>query len=377
MMMGNLKKIVIDCDPGLDDAVALLVAFISPELIVLGITTTAGNVSLKKTQYNARQICELSGRPDMKVFAGCPRSMLHRYLAEDDDHFEVFAPPKYVPTILESDISTQKFARSSYSASTVSTLNIHGDSGLRGAKLPPPSIPLQEEHAVNFIIRSILENPKEITMVCTGPLTNLSTAMIMMPNICSKIKQIVLMGGSMGLGNITPAAEYNFFCDPEAARVVFSSGVPIVMIGLDVTQHAYVTAGWMTQMKALGSEPALCIVDMLENSIRYDMPSDNDDDAFGAPYTPSEAVAEKDGCGQVLHDVHTIAYLLDPSIYRGREVHVEIDTSDSGTLGRCTVDWNRLLPYAPNALVMNRFDKKKFFELLTARISAYSHRPKL
>eukprot|EP01041_Mallomonas_annulata_P001565 gene1565-3026_t len=357
------QNIIIDCDPGLDDAVALLLAFASPELNILGITATAGNVSVRKTQYNARRLCEVADKSDLKVFAGCPRSILRRYSARDNRNPEEdFLTPMNANVMPGDIVSSPKQSNTRYNVTTsVSTLDIHGNCGLRGSNLPPPTMPLQEEHAVNFIINAIHLHPNDITLVCTGPLTNLATAIIMSPNISTKISKIVLMGGSMGMGNITPAAEYNFYADPEAARIIFSSNIPIVMFGLDVTMQAYVTPIWIEQLKLLNSKVSSTIINMLENSIKY------------SPVLEEGETADNEAHGQVLHDVHCIAYLLDPSLYKGRYVYVEVDTTDTITNGRTTVDWNRMLSHThkPNAVVINRLDLDRFFSLLTDRIAKY------
>ncbi|MEB3701542.1 Nucleoside hydrolase [Candidatus Bealeia paramacronuclearis] len=319
------QKIIIDCDPGVDDAVAILMALTSPEVEVLGVTTNVGNVSLYKTQLNARRVCEVAGRLDMKVFAGCPRSLFNR-----------FAPESVEDT--------------AYTAA-----DIHGESGLGGSKLPAPTMPLQDEHAVNFIIRTLENSTGDIIMVCTGALTNMATALIMSPQIAAKIQKIVLMGGAIGLGNITPAAEYNFYCDPEAAHVVFTSKIPIVMFGLDVTRQTEFDKKWVDEIEALNSPVAQALVDILSDAFKPG--------AYAEPGTK--------GTGKVLHDVNCIAYLINPSLYEGRNVYVEIDTSDTINSGRSTVDWWNKIGKEPNALVMNKVKHEAFFALLTERISRY------
>ena len=319
------QKIIIDCDPGLDDAVAILMALASPELEVMGITTNVGNVSLQKTQANARRLCELADRTDVPVFAGCPRSMFGTFTPDHIDE------------------------------STYTAADVHGDTGLGAVNLPEPKMPLQSEHAVNFIIRTIEENPGEVVMVCTGALTNMAMALVMAPQIITKIKKLVIMGGAIGLGNITPAAEYNFFCDPHAAHIVFTAQVPIVMFGLDVTRQTQTTQDWLNVIKDQDSKVSRALVEMLEYSLRP-----------GAYVEPgSEAT------GKVLHDVNCIAYLLTPKIYEGREVFVEIDSAPGINTGRSTVDWYSKSGHKPNALVMNKVDSAAFFDLLTERIARY------
>ena len=192
------RKIIIDTDPGQDDAVAILLALASPELDVLGITVAAGNVPLPLTQKNARVICELAGRRDMKIFAGCDAPLAQRLVTAE---------------------------------------HVHGKTGLDGIALPDPTMPLQSQHAVDFIIETLRrEAPGSVTLCPLGPLTNIATAFQKAPDIVARVAEIVLMGGAyFEVGNITPAAEFNIFVDPEAAAVVFASGAPIVVMPLDVT----------------------------------------------------------------------------------------------------------------------------------------------
>ena len=201
------RPVIIDCDPGQDDAVALLLALASPDQIeVRGVTAVAGNVPLARTALNARKLCTLAGRAEVPVFAGCPRPMLRRLHTSE---------------------------------------HVHGKTGLDGAELPQPEAPLGDRHAVDFIIETLRGAAEaaeaDVTLCALGPLTNLGVAMVMAPDILGGVAEIVLMGGAFGEGNTTPAAEFNIFVDPHAAQVVFSSGVPITMMGLDVTHQALTT----------------------------------------------------------------------------------------------------------------------------------------
>jgi purine nucleosidase len=320
-----MKKIplIMDCDPGLDDAIALLFAMASSEEIdLLGITTVIGNGSADQTQANARRICELAQRPDMKIYKGCPRSLFERKRRTDSDYTDA---------------------------------DIHGETGLGGCKLPPPTIPLQPERAVNFIIDTLLNSPEPIVLAPTGPLTNIACAFIMEPRIKDKIEKIVLMGGGMGRGNITPAAEYNFYCDPQAAYVVFTSGVPIVMMGLDVTRQTQTSKEWLQTLQTMNTHVSQAVVDMLSY------------------YYRPNAILEPGVDGGVLHDPNVIAYLLKPELYKGRRVYVEIDVSSTIMAGHTTVDWYNKLGMTPNAMVMNEVDVSGFFELLTERLGRYPH----
>ena len=211
------QKIIIDTDPGQDDAVAILLALASPEeLEVLGITAVAGNVPLELTAKNARIVCELAGRPDIKVFAGCDRPLAH-------------------------DLVTAE--------------HVHGKTGLDGPDLPDPTMPLQEQHGVDFIIETLRAEPEGTVTLCPlGPLTNIATAFQRAPEIAARVKEIVLMGGAyFEVGNITPAAEFNIYVDPEAAEVVFRSGVPLTVMPLDMTHKALVTKPRNDAFRAIGA----------------------------------------------------------------------------------------------------------------------------
>ena len=200
-----MRKIIIDTDPGQDDAVAILLALASPgELDVRGITTVAGNVPLALTSLNARKVCELAGRDDVAVYAGCERPMVRELITAE---------------------------------------YVHGATGLDGADLPDPTMALQPTHAVDFLVETLMAGDEgEITLCPLGPLTNIAMALLREPRIASKVREIVLMGGGFFEGgNVTPAAEFNIFVDPHAADVVFTSGIPITMMPLDVTHQALAT----------------------------------------------------------------------------------------------------------------------------------------
>ncbi|MBY0292291.1 MAG: nucleoside hydrolase [Alphaproteobacteria bacterium] len=311
--------LIIDCDPGLDDAISLLLTLASPdEFDLLGVTTNVGNGSLQQTQENARRVCELAGRPDIKVFQGCPRTFFSR-----------ITPSTYAGT------------------------DVHGETGLGDCKLPPPTMLLQSQHAVNFIIETLLNASEKITLALSAPLTNIACALVMEPRIKEKIEKIVLMGGVIGLGNITPAAEYNFYYDPQAAYVVFMSGVPIVMMGLDVTRQTQTTEDWLHALEAMGTAVSHAVIDMLSY---YHRP-----DAFLEPGVK----------GGVLHDPNVIAYLLKPDLYMGRDAYVEIDVSPTIMAGRSTVDWYGKLGLKPNAYVISEVNADGFFHLLTERLKRY------
>ena len=310
------RKIIIDTDPGQDDAVAILLALASDELEVLGITTVAGNVPLALTQRNARLICELAGRPDVPVFAGATRPMVQNLVTAE---------------------------------------HVHGKTGLNGPELWQPTMPLRKEHAVDFIVKTLRMNRDGAVTLCVlGPLTNIALALIKAPDIADHIREIVLMGGgSFEGGNITPAAEFNIYVDPHAAKVVFSSGIPLVVMPLDLTHKTLTTRPRVARFEAMGSKVGTFTAQMLGFFERFDM------EKYGSEGAP-------------LHDPNVIAYLLKPEIYGGREVNIEIESESMLTLGMTVVDWWRVSGRTPNATFMRDVDDESFFELLFERLGRYS-----
>ena len=306
------RSIIIDCDPGQDDALAILLALASPdELEVLAITTVAGNVPLGLTEKNARRICELAGRPDLPVYAGCERPLVR-------------------------ELVTAEY--------------VCGNTGLDGPALPEPRMPLAGAHAVDAIVETLRAHaPGSITLCPMGPLTNVAMALRKAPDVAPRIKGIVLMGGAIGLGNITPAAEFNIYVDPHAAKVVFEAGVPLVMLGLDVTHQALVTPSRLDAIRDLGTPLSRTVIELIEYYGIYDRTGQGQ---VGAP----------------LHDPCVIAYVLDPALFGGRTCHVAIETQGEHTLGRTVVDWPRRTRHAPNAMVIAEIDADGFFALLTERL---------
>ncbi|WP_295312982.1 nucleoside hydrolase [Roseobacter sp.] len=308
------RKIIIDTDPGQDDAVAILLALASPEEIdVLGLTCVAGNVPLELTAKNARIICELAGRSDLPVFAGCDRP-------------------------LGRDLVTAE--------------HVHGKTGLDGPDLPDPVMPLQEKHSVDFIIDTLREQPGGTVTLCPlGPLTNIATALQRAPDIAGKIREIVLMGGAyFEVGNITPAAEFNIYVDPQAAEIVFKCGAPIVVMPLDVTHKALVTAARNDAFRALGTPAGIAVAQMTDFFERFDK-------------------AKYGSAGAPLHDPCVTAYLIRPDLFSGRHVNVEIETTSELTMGMTVADWWGVTGRDPNALFVGDLDAEGFFELLTDRLS--------
>jgi purine nucleosidase len=308
----SARKIIIDTDPGQDDAVAMLLAFASPELEVLGITCVAGNVPLPLTARNARIVCELGGRADMGVYAGCDRP-------------------------IGRDLVTAE--------------HVHGKTGLDGPVLPEPTMPLRDQHGVEFLIETLRKEPAgSVTLVPIGPLTNIATAFKTAPDVIGKVAEIVIMGGAyFEVGNITPAAEFNIYVDPEAAAIVFASGAPLTVMPLDVTHKALVTAPRNAAFRALGNAVGVAVAEMTDFFERYDR------EKYGSAGAP-------------LHDPCTIAYLLKPELFTGRHINVEIETESSLTRGMTVADWWRVTDRAPNATFMGDVDAAGFFALLTERL---------
>ena len=308
------RKIIIDTDPGQDDAVAILLALASPELEVLGITCVAGNVPLPLTQRNARVICELAGRTEVPVFAGCDRP-LQRPL--------------------------------------VTAENVHGKTGLDGVTLPDPTMPLQDRHAVDFIIDTLrAEPPGTVTLVPVGPLTNIATAFQRAPDVIGRVQEIVLMGGAyFEVGNVTPAAEFNIYVDPQAADIVFRAGVPLVVMPLDVTHKALTSRARVDAFAALPAPVGPVVASWLDFFERFDI------EKYGSQGGP-------------LHDPCTIAYLIDPGMFEGRQINVTIETQSELTMGMTVADWWRVTKRPANALFIRTIDDARYFELLTQRIGA-------
>ncbi|CAN7202691.1 nucleoside hydrolase [Phyllobacterium sp. LjRoot231] len=307
------RKIIIDTDPGQDDALAILLAFASPELEVLGITAVAGNVPLALTQLNARKICELAGRPDARVFAGADRPLMRPLVTAE---------------------------------------HVHGKTGLDGPDLPEPVMKLQDQHAVDFIIETLrTEEAGSVTLCALGPLTNIAQVLIRAPELAPRIQEIVLMGGGFFEGgNVTPTAEFNIYVDPHAAQIVLQSGVPVVILPLDVTHKALTTAKRIGRFRAMGTKAGDASVALLEFFERFD------EEKYGSDGGP-------------LHDPNVIAYLLKPELYRGRQCNVMVDAANELTLGMTVVDWWGVTDRHKNALYIRYVDDEGFFDLLTERVA--------
>jgi purine nucleosidase len=308
------RKIIIDTDPGQDDAVAILLALASPdEIDVLGVTAVAGNVPLPLTQKNARIVCELAGKSDTLVFAGCDAPLVRKLVTAE---------------------------------------HVHGKTGLDGPQMSDPAMPLQDQHAVEYIIETLrAHDAGTITLCPLGPLTNIATAFESAPDIIEKVQEIVLMGGAyFQVGNITPAAEFNIYVDPEAAKIVFDSSVPIVVMPLDVTHKALTTRARVEAFRALGTKVGDMVAAWTDFFERFDK------EKYGSEGAP-------------LHDPCVIAYLIQPDLFTGRHVNVEIETVSELTLGMTIADWWRVTDRAPNAMFMGDLDSDGFFALLADRLA--------
>ncbi|MES5044919.1 nucleoside hydrolase [Rhizobium nepotum] len=312
--MAERRKIIIDTDPGQDDAAAIMLAFASPEEIdILGLCAVAGNVPLKLTSRNIRIICELCGRTDIPVYEGAERPLVREPITAE---------------------------------------HVHGSTGLDGPVLDEPTMAAQKQHAVDFIIETLLREPAGTVTLCTlGALTNVALALQKAPEIASRVKELVMMGGGFFEGgNITPAAEFNIYVDPQAADIVFRSGIPIVMMPLDVTHKLLTTKARVSRIREIGTRPAIAMAEMLEFFERFDI------EKYGSDGGP-------------LHDPSVIAYLVKPELFQGRDCNVEIEVNSELTMGMTVVDWWRVTERPANARVMRTVDADGFFELLSERFA--------
>ena len=312
--MAERRKIIIDTDPGQDDAAAIMLAFASPEEIdILGLCAVAGNVPLKLTSRNIRIICELCGRTDIPVYEGAEKPLVRKPITAE---------------------------------------HVHGSTGLDGPVLDEPTMEAQKQHAVDFIIETLMREPAGTVTLCTlGALTNVALALLKAPEIADRIKELVMMGGGFFEGgNITPAAEFNIYVDPQAADIVFRAGIPVVMMPLDVTHKLLTTKARVSRIRDIGTRPAIAMAEMLEFFERFDI------EKYGSDGGP-------------LHDPSVIAYLIKPELFQGRDCNVEIEVSSELTMGMTVVDWWRVTERSANARVMRNVDADGFFELLTERFA--------
>jgi inosine-uridine nucleoside N-ribohydrolase len=303
--------IILDCDPGHDDAIAILLALASPEIELVGITTVSGNQTLDKTTANALKILELAGRADVPVHAGADR-----------------------PFIRTRDVAA----------------HVHGETGLDGPDLPDPTTAVRPEPAVDFLAEEIRRRDGRITLVPTGPLTNIGLLFSLHPD--ARPERIVLMGGAIGEGNRTPAAEFNIWADPEAAQRVFVEGLDTTMVGLDVTHRALIKDAHTEQMRGAGNVGKV-VAELMDFYSRF----------HKARYPDLE--------GSPMHDPVCVAHVIDPTLMDVRDAFIEVDCTTGPSWGRTNVDWRGREHFgAPNAKVGLEIDGDRFAELIVERISA-------
>ena len=296
------RRIVVDCDPGHDDALALLLAHGSPEVELIGITTVAGNQTLDRTTLNARRVCTVGGIRGVPIAAGCDRPLVREL---------VTAPA------------------------------VHGESGLDGPTWPEPDVPVEPVHAADLIVDLVTASPGEVTLVAIGPLTNVATALRREPRLAGAVREVVLMGGAYTRGNHTPAAEFNVFVDPEAAVEVFEAGWPLTMVGLDLTRQARVTPEVLARIAAVGSPAAAVVAQLLR---------------YGRRYLPPD--------GPPLHDPCAVARVIRPGLLGCRRAFVAVETEGRWTRGMTVTDFHGRLGRPPNADVATTIDAGGLWDLL-------------
>lgn len=307
--------VILDCDPGHDDAIALVLALASPELELKAVTSSAGNQTPDKTLRNVLRMLTLLNRTDIPVAGGAVKPLMRDLIIAD---------------------------------------NVHGESGLDGPALPEPGFAPQNCTAVELMAKVLRESPEPVTVVATGPQTNVALLLNSHPELHAKIARIVIMGGAMSLGNWTPAAEFNIFVDPEAAEIVFQSGIPVVMAGLDVTHKAQILAEDIERFRRIGNPVATTVAELLDFFMEYHK-------------------TEKWGFqGAPLHDPCTIAWLLKPDIFTTVERWVGVETQGKYTQGMTVVDYYFLTGNTPNTTVMTDIDREAFVELLAERLGFYA-----
>lgn len=306
-------KIILDCDPGHDDAIAMLLAFGSPEIELVAITTVAGNQTLEKTTRNARAVATVAGMHGVPIAAGADRPMVRDQITAAD---------------------------------------IHGESGLDGPVLPQPTVELDGRGAVDLIIDLVMASePRSITLVPVGPLTNVATALRREPAIVERVAGVVLMGGGYAHGNTTAAAEFNVLADPEAAHVVFRAGWPVTMVGLDVTHQALATPDVVERIRSVGTGPARFVVELLE--------------FFGSTYRSVEAMP-----APPVHDPCAVARVIDAAVVQVRPAHVEVELTGTHTTGMTVTDFLGRGGVALDAEVATELDRDRFWDLVVEALEA-------
>lgn len=307
------QKLIIDTDPGQDDAIAIMLALASPHIDLLGIIAAAGNVSVEQTAENACKILELAKRQDIKVYKGCPRPIRR--------------PP-------------------------ITAQHVHGQTGMDGPDLPTPLHTPEQQHGVTFLLETLAAHPAHtITLVTIGPMTNLAAALVQAPETVARLKQVVAMGGAWSeTGNITPAAEFNAFADPDAMAIVLNSGLPVSLVPLDITHRFLITPDRLEALAKLPGHCAKAAHAMLTFSARFDL------NKYGWPGAP-------------LHDPCTIGYVLCPHLFAGKTINVEVEVSSPLTLGATVVDWWQVTGRPPNATFLRSVDDNGLWTLILESLS--------
>ena len=306
-----MPPIILDCDPGHDDAIAMLLALGSPEVKLLGVTTVAGNQTLAKTTANAIRVLDHLGRSDVPVAAGADRPLVRpRQVAAD----------------------------------------VHGETGLDGPQLPPPSRSPSAEHAIDWIAAALADSPVPVTLVATGPLTNVALLLARYPESVARVARLVIMGGAVGEGNVTPAAEFNIWADPEAAARVFTAGFELTMVGLDVTHQALMTPAHVARLASAGRAGQL-VADLYGFCSRYHR------DVYGWEGSP-------------VHDAVAVAHVIDSRLLDTEHHGVVVDTGPELSRGRTHTDLSGRSRWERNVHVALGIDSERFFELLIGRIAS-------
>jgi purine nucleosidase len=310
----DATPIILDVDPGHDDAVAILLAAASPAIDLLAVTCVAGNAPLANTQENARKVLTVAGVTDVPVAAGLDRPLVRPL---------------------------------------VTAAHVHGQTGLDGPELPAPTVALDPRHAVDLIVETVTASARPLTLVPTGPLSNIAMALRRAPQLKERVERIVLMGGAIAEGNMTPSAEFNIYVDPEAAHIVFTSGIPITMVGLDVTHQALVGPAEVAAIRALGTPVATMTAGLLDYYARFHQ------DLYGWDGVP-------------LHDPCCVAALIRPGLITTKAMDVQIETTSALTLGRTVCDVWGVTGRAPNADVGVAIDRQGFIDVLMDCLGRYS-----
>ena len=310
------RPVIIDCDPGQDDAINLLLAMSAPDAFdIIGITTVAGNVPLELTTRNARQMCDIAGRTDVPVVEGCDRPLTRALITAE---------------------------------------HVHGKTGIDGIDIVTPKTGLAEGHAVDFIVDTVSTNDRPITLVPTGPLTNIAAAIERAPRVLENVDEIVLMGGAMReSGNHSPSAEFNILVDPQAADIVFRCGRPITVLGLDVTHQVLATPERRDRIRSIGNPAGQATAGMLDFFNRHDTVKYG---SLGAP----------------LHDPCTCAYLLAPDLFSGKHCNLTVETESELTMGHTAVDFWHVTDRKKNVNWIYQVDADGFYDLLIGRLESYT-----